>query len=120
MRRIHTLSAAALVVGGLVIGGCKPSEPAPTPMTPTAMTPAQPEVPMPATTPPAAKDLTHVLAVDQPFYLSEPGAAPKPAGTLMAGSKVLVLIPGAMYSQVLTDKGISAFTLTAGLNPLGK
>ncbi len=33
-------------------------------------------VPCPLPTPPADKDLTHVLTKDEPFYLNEPGADP--------------------------------------------
>jgi hypothetical protein len=80
----------------------------------------QTEIALPATTPPAAKDLTHVLSKDEPFYLNEPGANPVAVGTLTAGSKVLVVIPAAPYSQVITDKGVSAYVLTEGLKPLGK
>jgi hypothetical protein len=137
MRSFQHVTYAALILGGIAIGGCKPSEPA-APVAPTTMTapetngpvvtPAtmpvpsasQTEVVIPAQTPPAAKDLTHVLTADEPFYLNEPGASPKPIGTLKAGTKVLVLIPGATYSQVLTDKGISCYTMTDGLKPLGK
>jgi hypothetical protein len=75
---------------------------------------------MPKLTPPPAKDLTHELAMDEPYFLDEPKAGEKPAGMLKKGSKVLVMIPGAEYSQVTTDTGISAYTPTEGLNPLGK
>jgi hypothetical protein len=33
---------------------------------------------------------------------------------------VLVLIPGATYSQVVSDTGVQAYTETDGLKPLGK
>jgi len=39
---------------------------------------------------------------------------------LKEGAKVLVIVPGAQYSQVVTDKGISAYTPTDGLKPIGK
>ena len=139
MRAIFTLSTAALILGGIVTVGCHksgetaPDSPGPTTMTvPETNGPAvgpstmpvpsakQTEVVLPATTPPAAKDLTHALTKDEPFYLNEPGASPQPVGILKAGSKVLVLIPGATYSQVITDKGVSAYVPTDGLSPLGK
>ena len=75
---------------------------------------------LPAGPPPAAKDLTHVLTKDEPFFASEPTPGAAPSGTLKSGSKVLVLIPGAEYSQVITDTGVSAYTFTDGLKPLGK
>ncbi|HEX4794671.1 MAG TPA: hypothetical protein VH370_12800 [Humisphaera sp.] len=74
-----------------------------------------------AMTPPAAKDLTHTLAKDEPYFTSEPsGPGAAPAGMLKSGTKVLMVIPGAMYSQVITDTGMSAYTMTDGLQPLGK
>jgi hypothetical protein len=86
---------------------------------PTTMSVA-PANPMPVAAPPAAKDMTHVLEKDQPYFTTAPTASATPAGTLPTGSKVLVMSPGAPYSQVVTDKGISAYTATDGLKPLGK
>ena len=142
MRIIQNISAAALLVGSLAVVGCHksaesaPEVPGPTTMMapetngnvsgvtgPTTMavpSAKQTEVVLPATAPPAAKDLTHMLTKDEPFYLNEPGANPQPVGTLKAGTKVLVLIPGATFSQVITDKGISAYVPTDGLSPVGK
>jgi hypothetical protein len=87
--------------------------------TPGPTTMAVPEVTPPPGAP-AAKDLTHSITKDQPYYSSMPAAGATPAGTLKAGSKVLVLIPGADYSQVITDMGVTAYTSTDGLKPLGK
>jgi hypothetical protein len=70
--------------------------------------------------PPDAKYLTHVLTKDEPYFASEPTPGAPPSGTLKAGVKVLVVIPGALYSQITSDTGISAFTVTDGLKPLGK
>jgi hypothetical protein len=64
--------------------------------------------------------MTHSLEKDQPYFTTEPGPSAAPAGTLPAGSKVLVTVPGVPYSQVVTDKGINAYTATDGLKPLGK
>lgn len=77
-------------------------------------------MPVPSAMMPAEKDMTHVLAKDEPYFTSEPTAASLPAGTLKQGSKVLLLVPGAEYSKVLTDKGVNAYTATDGLQPLGK
>ena len=112
MRR-SKFTAGFIVLSGLAVGGCTSSSAPPTTM-PTTM-------PSMAMTPPAAKDLTHALTKDEPYFTSEPTTpSAAPAGTLKAGSKVLVVIPGAMYSQVITDTGMSAYTLTDGLQPLGK
>ena len=116
------ISMGLLILAGVAVGGCTAptfqrrrhavanDDAAPPPMA----APAAPTV-----TPPAAKDLTHVLTKDEPFFASEPAAGAPPAGTLKAGSKVLMVIPGAMYSQVITDTGMSAYTLTDGLKPWG-
>jgi hypothetical protein len=102
----------------LFVGGCWNQSSSTPSNTPTTM-PA-PVVSLPTTTPPAAKDLTHVLTKDQPIFLDMPSGEAKPVGTLKEGSKVLVMVPGADYSQVTTDKGIEVYTATDGLKPLGK
>jgi hypothetical protein len=121
-------------VGSFAMVGCKgtaasPSAPEATTMPmpetnmrspgPTTMSVA-PAAPQPMAAAPAAKDMTHSVEKDQPYFTTEPTASATPAGTLMAGAKVLVIIPGAPYSQVLTEKGINAYTATDGLKPLGK
>jgi hypothetical protein len=126
--RKFKISMGLLILAGVAAGGCTtPATPGPGPTTgPTAMAspttapaavgPAAPTVP-----PPAATALTHVLTQDEPYFASEPAAPGAPSsGTLKAGVKVLLVIPGAQYSQVISDTGISAFTLTDGLKPLGK
>ena len=86
-----------------------PVAPATPPVVPTTPTPAAP-----------AKVMTHELTKDQPYFTDMPTASSTPAGTLKAGAKVLLLIPGADYSQVETDMGITYYTPTDGLKPLGK
>jgi hypothetical protein len=130
------MSLGLIVLGAVAIGGCHKSEDSGA-MSPTTMTapptngvtspttlpvpPAgQTEIALPAVKPPATKDLTHVLIKDEPFYLNEPGATPVAVGTLKTGAKVLVLIPGFPYSQVMTETGITAYVMTEGLKPLGK
>src|SRR5579871_1958537 len=105
---------AVVCLGGLSVVGCKSMSSSPTTMPapeanmkmpgPTTMSVA-PANPMPVAAPPAAKDMTHVLEKDQPYYTMEPTASTPAAGTLSAGSKVLVMNPGVPYSQVVTDKG---------------
>jgi len=85
-----------------------------------ATMPVAPANPPPVAAAPAAKDMTHVLAKDEPYFTTEPTASASPAGMLKEGAKVLVIVPGAQYSQVVTDKGISAYTPTDGLKPIGK
>ena len=111
-------------MGALGAMGCKsmtstPATTMPAPTTMAATMTMTPPTTMPAAAP-AAKDMTHVLEKEQPYFTSEPGPSATPAGMLAMGSKVLVIIPGAPYSQVMTDKGISAYTATDGLKPLGK
>jgi hypothetical protein len=117
-------------VAALGVAGCKStnsSSPTTMPAPETNMKmPGSTTMPVAAANPPpvaaapAAKDMTHVLEKDQPYFTTEPGPSATPAGTLAMGSKVLVMAPGAPYSQVVTDKGLSAYTATDGLKPLGK
>jgi hypothetical protein len=125
MRSMKTSLSLLLLGGAVVAVGCA-SKPAPPEMAPATM-PAATMPAAPALAPvvtalkaPAEKDLTHVLTKDEPYFADMPAAGATPAGTLKEGSKVLVLIPGADYSQVTTDKGVSAYTATDGLKPLGK
>jgi hypothetical protein len=119
MRSMKASLSVLLIGGAFVAVGCA-SKPAPE-MTPPTTAPAvavtPPAVALKA---PAEKDLTHVLTKDEPYFSDAPTPGATPAGTLKEGSKVLVLIPGADYSQVTTDKGVSAYTATDGLKPLGK
>ena len=142
MRSLKT-SAAALIFAAAMTAGCHHDNPnsgspppaadapttMPTPMGnmsmpgPTTMpvpSANQTTVVLPSAPAPAEKDLTHVLTKDEPFFINEPAAAATPAATLKEGSKVLVVIPGAQYSQVITDKGLTGYTMTEGLKPLGK
>jgi len=127
MKFTTNLLIVACGLGSLSVAGCKSMSssapeattmPAPSPGSTTMS--AAPAMPQPVTIAPPAKDMTHVLEKDEPYFTSEPGPSATPAGTLKAGSKVLVIIPGAPYSQVMTDTGVSAYTVTDGLKPLGK
>jgi len=113
------------LAGTLGMAGCHN----PSSSTPTTM-PA-PEANMksggPATMPvpsaaaaPAAKDMTHVLTKDEPYFTNDPGVSSTPAGSLKEGTKVLMVVPGAQYSQVITDTGLHVYTITDGLKPIGK
>ena len=88
----------------------------------------EPAVAIPATTAPAAPAYppprpstpTHVLTADEPYFSEPPAPGAKPAGTLKAGTKVLLVIPGATYSQVTTAEGMTVYTITDGLKPVGE
>lgn len=134
MQSKHTGLAAIVMITGAALVGCHSSSSGPTTMSvpetnmqsagPTTMpvpSANQTEVALPSTTPPAAKDLTHVLTKDEPLFINEPdSSSSKPVTTLKEGTKMLVVIPGATYSQVITDRGITGYTMTDGLKPLGK
>lgn len=132
MRRVHMslshMSLSLALLAGIAAGGCSSTTATPAASTQPAATAAPAPTPTPPAkgpaaamvTPPAAKDLTHVLTKDEPYYASEPTPGMPMSGTLKAGSKVLLLIPGTTYSQVISDTGISAYMETDGLKPLGK
>jgi hypothetical protein len=130
------LFALVCTVGAAGLAGCmhaSPDSPPPVPTTmpmpetnmktpgPTTMAvPSAAAAAQPPAAAPAAKDMTHSITKDQPYFTAMPGAGVAPAGMLKAGSKVLVIVPDASFSQVVTDMGISAYTSTDGLKPLGK
>ena len=58
---------------------------------------------------------THVLSKDQPYFKSMPGEGAKPSGTLKAGTKMLLLIPGSM-AQVQTTSGQTVYTPIDGID----
>lgn len=124
------LTLASCVTVGVVLAGCKSSTPPPGTTTPTpAVTPAsQPSMVMPnqgkmpeppaVLEKPAASSMTHVLTKDEPYYSSMPGADAKSLGTVKSGTKVLVMVPGATYSKVLTEDGATVYVGTDGLDPI--
>ena len=143
MRSSTSSFAGLLLIGAVMAAGCHhdnpnsgsppPAADAPTTMPtpsgnmlmpgPTTMpvpSAKQTTVTLPSAPAPAEKDLTHVLTKDEPFFVNEPATTATPAATLKEGSKVLVVIPGAQYSQVITDTGLTGYTMTQGLKPLGK
>lgn len=66
------------------------------------------------------KDATHVLKADSPYYASAPATGDKPEGTWKAGTPVLVMVPGAPYSQVKTATGTEAYVPTMNLKSVAK
>jgi hypothetical protein len=74
----------------------------------------------PAVTPIPDKDMTHVLASDEPYYAMSPAQGKPADGTLKAGTKVLVVMPRGSHSQVMTADGKRVYTNTAGLKAVGK
>ena len=120
-------STAALAIGALV--GCHnepPSSPPPPTTAPVTVTPTA--VNTSTATPPVVvktamlpdKDMTHTLTADSPYFTSKPPKDAKPDGTFKAGTKVLVMIPGAPMSKVTAQDGVVAYTSTDNLQPLGK
>ena len=137
-RLVKLLGAAlASAAAATLMGGCQTEHKA-VPETMASASPGQPPTTLPdkyqpATTAPsvaaaasvmpkgpAATDMTHVIAKDEPYYASMPSAGDKPAGTLKAGTKALLVVPGAMYSKVTTDAGTTVYTMTDGLEPIAK
>lgn len=118
-------SMAVLAIGALV--GCHnepPSSPPPPSTQPVVVTPtavntatAQPPVVVkPAMLP--DKDMTHTLSADSPYYKSMPAKDAKPDGTWKAGTKVLVMIPGAPMSKVTAQTGAVGYVATDNLQPI--
>lgn len=70
---------------------------------------------VPPTPPPA---MTHTLTMSEPYFTSYPATGAAPAGTFASGTKVLVMVPGSMYSKVMTEAGVTAYTGTKGLEPI--
>lgn len=64
------------------------------------------------------KDATHTLTSDEAIYKSSSGGTPQ--GLLKKGTPVLVLVPGATYSQVTTGDGTTGYVETSALAPKGK
>ncbi len=101
--------------------GPAPAAPAPTPPAPTVTAgQATPPPPVVAPTLPPEKDMTHSFTKDTPYFATKPGAGATPAGTFKAGTKVIVLIPGAPYAKVLSLDGVTAYASIDNLEPLGK
>jgi hypothetical protein len=141
-RTILLFSAAA----SIMLAGCQtspsPSAPAtPTtvpvaqsPVTPPASPPPSPAQPAPPPTPqiavqgtqpppvastlPPLKDMTHSFTKDTPYFASKPAKGAAPDGTFKAGTKVIVLIPGAPYCKVLSQDGVTAYASIDDLEPL--
>jgi hypothetical protein len=83
------------------------------------MKPAMPAAPAAMAPAPAAKDMTHVMTMDEPYFDSMPmGASPASTGTLKKGTKLLLMTPGAPYSKVLTETGMTVYTVTDGFDPI--
>lgn len=62
-----------------------------------------------------AKEMTHMLTAEQPYYMAMPAAGAKPAGMLPKGTKVLLLIPGS-WCQIETADGKTVYTKIDGVD----
>lgn len=107
------LSLAAALAGIALAAGCTKEPAGPTTM--PAMATTKPVVAAPA----VPDKMTHKVAVEQPYFTKMPMAGAKPAGTLKAGTKVMMVIPGA-NSQVETADGMLVYTPRDGLELLVK
>lgn len=119
---------------GVTRAASVPPTPGPAVVPPAVVEPPKPAVPAPADKPgvnkaaatpaPAPvpdKVMTHVLTKPQPFYAAVPtAAAATPTGTLPAGTKVLLVIPGSDYCQVETPTGATVYTMTDGVESITK
>ena len=56
--------------------------------------------------------MTHVVALDQPYFKGSPAQATPPDGTLKKGTKVLLFSFSGSYSKVMTEDGLTAYTST--------
>jgi hypothetical protein len=93
-----------------------PAPPAPTVVTGQATTPPPP--PAAAVALPPEKDMTHSFTKDTPYFADKPSAGATPSGTFKAGTKVIVLIPGAPYAKVQSLEGVVAYASIDNLEPL--
>jgi len=64
--------------------------------------------------------MTHSFTKDTPYFAEKPAAGAAPAGTFKAGTKVIVLVPGAPYAKVQAMDGVTAYASIENLEPLGK
>jgi hypothetical protein len=95
------LLAVSLALGGLTLaGGCKTGKDEPGKTTTVA---------------PKAKDMTHYLTADQPYYMSRGSA---PAGTLKKGTKFLLVMPQGDWSEIEMADGKKAYMSLAGIEPM--
>lgn len=132
MTRVKALAFVSCVTAGVALAGCKSgSTPPPADNPPPAVTPAtqpsmvmpnQGKMPAPPSTleKPAASSMTHMLTKEEPYYPGMPGADAKAIGVLKSGTKCLVMVPGDMYSKVLTEDGATVYVGTEGLEPISK
>lgn len=113
---------AGTTSGSTSTGGTSPAAmtPKPKPQSPDASAKDITKTPTGDTSPLTFKDATHVLKTDSPFYASMPSTGDKPEGTWKAGTPLLVMVPGAPYSQVKTASGTEAYVPTMNLKSVAK
>jgi hypothetical protein len=70
----------------------------------------------PATTP--STGFTHVLARDEPYYLTGPQQGRPPEGTLKAGTRVKLVESAGTYSRVAAEDGTAAWVSSESLKSL--
>lgn len=120
---MNRILPSSVLAASLLAVGCMSSPPAPAtvppPPTPTVTGNATPP-PVVASTLPPEKDMTHSFTKDTPYFADKPTASATPSGTFKAGTKVIVLIPGAPYAKVQSLDGVVAYASIDNLEPLGK
>ena len=68
---------------------------------------------------PAPTRFTHELTVEQPYHYAGSDRASPPAGTLPAGTKVVLLDDDGEVCRVVDGRGLHVATSCAGLRALG-
>jgi hypothetical protein len=58
------------------------------------------------------------VSSDQAYFKMAPMQSAPPEGMLKAGTKVKLLVPGAMYSKVEIGGGKTVYTSTEALQPM--
>jgi hypothetical protein len=68
---------------------------------------------------PAPTHFTHVLSADQPFFYEPPQEKSEPAGTFLAGTKLVVMgDAGDLNRHVVDGRGLYVVTASTGLRAL--
>jgi hypothetical protein len=64
------------------------------------------------------KDATHIVTEDTPIFTTMPsGQGASPVAMIKAGTKVLAMVPGPMYTKCVMGGGKSVYIKTASLKP---
>jgi hypothetical protein len=64
------------------------------------------------------RGFTHELIEDEVYYINGPQQARPPDGTFEKGTKVILLMDGDSYCQVVSEMDVTAYVATGSLKPL--